>query len=368
MKPYCRQILACMVMMSFPLAALAKTVQVGGCLTHVSNYSTIQEAVTAVDPASTILICPGSYPEQIVISKPLTLRGITSGNSANPTITVPSGGLTASVTLLSNGVTMYYQVLAQGSGTDQINIENIAVNGNGNLVGNKGWLSGIYYRAASGSMERLAVFNQIGNGLGFGIFLESGGPPNLSTISIINNSIHDFDNEGIRSNAGSTPPSLTVEIKDNSVVMNNSATLYSSANAIDIDGVGQISGNSLASPSLIHGGIAGYSGLTISENTIQGFQGGVMVLGNNNTITTNRISFFDTAIGIFGQNNVVQHNQMADSSQGIAIGFNCTGTANNVTQNTINDVGTGVEEDPGGNTVTPNLFTNVANIIVPTCP
>jgi hypothetical protein len=77
-----------------------------------------------------------------VISQPLTLRGVTSGNSANPTITVPSGGLTQSVTLLSNGVTMYFQVMAQGSGADQINIEDVAVNGNGNLVGHKGWLSG----------------------------------------------------------------------------------------------------------------------------------------------------------------------------------------------------------------------------------
>jgi hypothetical protein len=189
----------------------------------------------------------------------------------------------------------------------------------------------------------------------------------MNTVSICNSSIHDFDDEGIRSNANSNPPSLTVEIKNNLVVMNNSPTLYSSANAIDIDGVGLISGNSLVSPSLIHEGILGLSGIKISNNTIQGFQGGIAVLGTSNTITSNKISLFEGGIVILGQNNVVQQNSLMNSNEGTAIEFNCTGTANYVTQNIINDVARGVDEDPGGNTVTPNSFTNVVNIIVPNC-
>jgi hypothetical protein len=64
MKTYRKQMLACMMMMmSLTFAATAKTAQVGGCLPHVPNYSRIQQAVIAVEPASTIFICPGSYPE-----------------------------------------------------------------------------------------------------------------------------------------------------------------------------------------------------------------------------------------------------------------------------------------------------------------
>lgn len=94
-------------------------------------------------------------------------------------------------------------------------------------------------------------FNQTGNGYGFGIFLEYGDFAAMSTVSINTNSIHDFEDEGIRSNANSNPPSLTVSMKRNSVTIVPSPTLYSSAATIDIDGVGEISDNSLFGPSEI---------------------------------------------------------------------------------------------------------------------
>ena len=78
-------------------AGIAKTVQVGTCLPRLQTYATISQAVIAVAPSSTIFVCPGNYPEQVAITQPLTLRGVQSGNTANPTIIAPSGGLTKSV-------------------------------------------------------------------------------------------------------------------------------------------------------------------------------------------------------------------------------------------------------------------------------
>src|ERR1700689_345924 len=71
--------------------AVASTVQVGGCKDGFTNYSTISAAVAAVPAGSTILICPGTYAEQVNISQSLTLQGVQTSNAANPTIIVPSG-------------------------------------------------------------------------------------------------------------------------------------------------------------------------------------------------------------------------------------------------------------------------------------
>ena len=339
--------------------AMAATVQVGTCMRGLTTYSTISNAVSAVPPGSTVLVCPGTYPEQVVISQALTLQGVNSGNKANPTITVPSGGLTQSV-ILHNGAVMYPQVLAQGSSSDQINISNIAVNGSGNQVGSKGWLSGICYRAASGSVSHTAIFNQLGNGAGWGIFLESA-PPSMSNVSLTENSIHDVDGEGIRSNANSTPPSLTVDIEGNSVAISNSLTLYSSAAAIDIDGIGVISGNSLLGPSLGIG-ITFLSNITVSNNTREQFGIGLWAK-DSNTIDSNKILSAQAGVILSGKNNDVEHNSLMNITDGgTAVHFNCTGTLNTVTHNTINDTYWGIQSDPGGNVVAPNLFSNVARI------
>jgi hypothetical protein len=356
--------LSCLMLIT--AAAMAKTVQVGGCKPNMQSYPTISQAVNGVPAGSTILICPGTYPEQVTITQSLTLRGVQAENAANPTITVPSGGLTQSV-VLNNGVTMFYQVLALGSAMDQINIEDIAINGSGNQVVPNAWLSGICYRVASGRINHTAIFNQIGNGNGWGVFLETNGPPSMSTVSIAANSIYNFDAGGIRSNANSTPPSLTVDIWRNSIVIDNSPTLYFSAAAISIDGVGQISGNTLLDSASSGVGIEPLSGLTVSNNTIENFLISIWANGTSNVIRGNRVSTTQAGIILSGNGNDVEYNFLARVTGGSAISFNCTGTSNTVTHNTINNAQWGVSSDPGGNIVSPNTFSNVTFVIASPC-
>jgi len=76
---------------------------VGGCEPKLTSFNTISQAVSTVPPSSTILVCPGNYPEQVVITQPLTLQGVLIGGSGAAVITVPSGGLSTSVSPGSGG-------------------------------------------------------------------------------------------------------------------------------------------------------------------------------------------------------------------------------------------------------------------------
>ncbi len=100
----------------------AATVAVGTCIPNLKTYPTISQAVAAVSSGSTINDCPGIYGEQVLITRPLTLEGVQAGNADNATITVPSGGLKHSVIAPTNGVTMFYQVLVQGTESGKVTI------------------------------------------------------------------------------------------------------------------------------------------------------------------------------------------------------------------------------------------------------
>lgn len=349
----------------------AKTVVVGACLPNVQTFSTISQAVASVVSGSTILVCPGTYPEQVVVTHPLRLQGVQSGNSANPIITVPSGGLTKSVVAPTNGVTMFFQILVQGTESGLVQISNIAVDGkNSHNQLLAGWISGIYYQNSSGTVRNVAVHGQKGNGFGFGIFLEGTTAP-AKTIGVLNSSVHDFDAEGIRSN-GSPAPSLTLNIQSNSVISSNALTGKAVSGGIDLQGAqGSISNNRVishpAAPGVSAGaGIVFSSDTLVSGNTVVSWTLGLIGLSSSNTVRSNMLSLAGIGIVMAGDNNVVQNNSVLNMGAGAGISFNCTGTSNIVTNNLINDSAVGIENHPG-NTVTPNTFSNVAITISPPC-
>src|ERR1700675_4530073 len=72
-----------------PLPSIA----VGTCKPNLQSYSTIEDAVSNVAAGGTILVCAGAYPEQVLITKPLTMKGVLSGKAAASVITSPKGGL-----------------------------------------------------------------------------------------------------------------------------------------------------------------------------------------------------------------------------------------------------------------------------------
>lgn len=68
---------------------------VGTCRPSLPSYTTISQAVSGVPSGSTVLVCPGNYPEQILIAQPLTLEGVQSGGSGAAVVVVPPGGVGA---------------------------------------------------------------------------------------------------------------------------------------------------------------------------------------------------------------------------------------------------------------------------------
>src|SRR5271165_4314468 len=79
-------------------AARASTLIVGKCKTGI-QFTTISAAVASAPATGAVIeVCPGTYPEQVTISKSLTLKGIASGNSSAAIITSPNGGLQTNAT------------------------------------------------------------------------------------------------------------------------------------------------------------------------------------------------------------------------------------------------------------------------------
>jgi len=353
--------------------AVASTVVVGTCLPHLQSYSTISQAISSVPSGSIILVCPGVYAEQVTITQPLTLKGVPSANTSNPTIVVPSGGLTKRVIAPTTGVTMYFQVLVQGTDSGLVNISNLAVNGSSSANKNlNGWIEGIYYQNSSGTVSDVAAYGQNGNGAGFGIFLEGTTSP-AKTVTVKNNSVHDFDSEGIRTN-GSVVPSLTVNITSNSVVHSNTFSGNPAYGGIDVQGaMGTISNNRVithpAAPGVSAGtGIAFPSSSVVTGNTVENFSVGIWALGNSNSVKTNQVSLAGGAIVISGNSNDIESNSLLNLTRdgGSGISFNCTGTGNTVIHNLINDATVGIVNH-SGNTISPNTYSNVAVQISPPC-
>src|SRR5262249_46831154 len=143
--------------------AWASRLVVGNCTTQKTLvFTTIQAAINAarVTGGDTVAVCPGSYPEQIAISIPLTLSGLNANNSSAPVITTPPAGLAASLGFGS--LAAHVAVTAPIN----VNINNLAIDSAGNNLpcanssGNI-FIFGIAYTAkSSGTVKNVAIRNQ----------------------------------------------------------------------------------------------------------------------------------------------------------------------------------------------------------------
>src|ERR1700735_3879079 len=110
------------------VSANASTVFVGGC--GSPTFTTTQAAVNTAPAASTVNVCPGSYPEQVTINKRLTLQGVAFGTSNQAVVTAPAGGIVANTVSLATAYPIAAQIYMHDA--TGVTIANLTVDGSGN--------------------------------------------------------------------------------------------------------------------------------------------------------------------------------------------------------------------------------------------
>ena len=341
-------------LLSFVLAVavqplVAVTYYVGTC--KVGAFGSISAAVAGVPAGSTIDVCPGNYPEQVVISKALTLKGIFSNNSSQAVIAMPSAGLTTTSSL-SYGSTVAAQVEVNTTG---VNITGITVDGTATSTCPSVSYIGIFYSSgSSGTVDNVETRNQKCSGSlnGIGIVAENGAGT-AQSVTIENSDVNSYSSGGIWACSNQTPSTLTASIKGNFVSGGNIGIITACDNGNGLsNAAGSVSGNNISAIGI--GVFADSASSVVSGNTITGGQAGIDVFAPG-SITSNHISGSSAAgIFFFVAGATVKTNTITQSPIGIE--FNCfTGT---VSGNIINGTAKGIDMVPAAFTEV-NTFYNV---------
>jgi hypothetical protein len=367
-----------------------------------NQYSTIQAAVTAATPGSTVNICPGTYPEQVLITKNLHLVGVASGTKHAAVVTSPAGGLVANgVDIFGNPVAP--QIFVQNA---TVSISHLTVDGTGNVLTGCGGptLEGIYYQNSSGTITDDVVRNQFqtdfvdygGCQNGLAINVES--LTNSSVVTVSDNSVRAYQKNGITATGAATGPGSpgpVVTITANYIVglgataMNWPGGAAENGVQVGFGASGTVSNNTVndniwwddnsQQPGNAASGILVYAsdGITISGNSVNSAQFGITVdtdptygPADNSVIESNKVSgnqIFD-AIDLCSNANTAKLNTVYGSAQSAFHADDGCGSGNNntITNNTVNEACAGILLGTGtGTSFSSNTFLNVTHTTLP---
>jgi parallel beta-helix repeat protein len=351
-----------------PWRALATTYVVGPstCMPGRIHYSTIQSAVSNVPAGSNVSVCPGTYPEQVVITEPLNLTGVADGTGDAAVITVPSDGL------VTNGIhstlgPVAVQLLVQN--TVLVTVSNLTIDGTGaGCVSGAARVFGMEYYfvgtpvdgSSAGKIQNVVVRNELDT-----CTLTDGIEIDNSYVTISNSDVHDIDITPIGSRGGQ------VNITNNNIQNALNGIVVSTSTAANT-----VTGNTISNlgPSVGFTTSVGVwldsSNATVAKNTVSNAPAGYGVYLPGSTagtnVNTNKLNDTYIALYLVGStgNILVQSNTVARTSYGVA--DLSSGGGNNVTKNTVNESYYGVYT--GGfttDTITPNTFYNVVVTVDP---
>jgi hypothetical protein len=333
-----------------PHPALAASFAVGTCKPTLPSFANISTAVSTVPPSSTVLVCPGTYKEQVTISQPLTLQGITSANSAQSVIAVPDGGLSTTTADFLIGTPLAPQVMVTAG---PVTLTNITVDGtNGGVGCTAYYLVGIYYRGSSGMVNEVTTRNHVNSFCGIGILAENETSTSES-VTIQNSSVHDVDGFAIVVGTNQTPTALTATIKGNTID-SNSYGIFTFLNAGSVTGNVVSAGNTalyLAAPAS-----------TVSGNTITKSAIGIFARTDGVSATSNRISDSLVGIDVVANGTNFQSNTVTKTTTGIEFGCRTATVAHNA----ISDATVGLADVPAS-FASSNKFFNVNTIRTDGC-
>jgi len=387
--------------MTQSLSATTNKATVGLCAGSGTHYTTIALAIAAIPTDGTVSVCPGTYAEQVSITKSMTLIGIKGGTNDAAVIVPPPGGLIQNgLDIFGNGVAAQVFV---ASTSGPVTISNLTVDGTGNNIASCGppILEGVYFQNTSGTITENAVRNQfMTNFADFGgcqnalaINVESS--TNSNSVTISKNVVRAYQKNGITvtgadTGPGSLGPAVTIT---NNYIVGLGATSMNWPGGAAENGIqfgfgatGTISLNTVndniwfadtsSDSADAAAGILIYSsnGVSVLTNSVGSAQFGIVTVSdpssgpaNSTIIKSNKVvgtQLFD-GIDVCSSLNTVQTNTVYGSAEaGVHLDSTCGGTGNNnsVTGNIINEACAGVLLGSGsGNTVSPNTTYNVVN-------
>ncbi len=368
--------------------AFSATVTVGSCTSPV-KFATIQQAVNASPSGTVIKICPGNYPEQVaIIAKNLTLEGIEYETEDAVVILPPAGGLVANVTDVDSGDPVAAQLVVQNAGS--VSISNLTVDGTGNGLSCGPDVRGILFQSSSGTVNHVAVRNQVPNGIpngcqvGQSIWVETASS-HFSIVTIEHSSVHNYNKNGITGNDAGTNLTLARNYVQGAGVVPNGGAAQNGIQ-LGFGATGTIMDNIVidniygdpkvaASADVLLYDAAENSNITISGNIVGNSQlpialytDSVGVYGDGVSVTGNRAfgaSTYD-GIDVCTNGNTVEGNTIVNSAEsGVHLDASCgsTGQSNTVTGNVILESAcAGILDDTngaGGNTITSDIYFTV---------
>ena len=354
------------------------------CKPTVPSYSTISEAVSSVPKGSTVYVCPGTYAEQVVITKSLTLTGLasngTTGTAAsgsnNPVIVSPAAGVVVNTNDLygyPNGEPTAAQILVQTPSIALatpivVNINNIVVDGSNNGISGCGTdLVGIYYQNASGTVNHVtARYQELGPAYfgcqdGLAIYAQSGyGSGGTAVVTIEDSMVHDYDKNGITADGSGTVATIssnyivgigaTTLIGQNGIQMSFGARGKITANTVTDDVyvnpsdcyTNDVPCYSATGILLYDSGGTSANPVTINTNTVSNTQGGIVAVTDGaetadyNTVSSNKVTstpaivvtgytYLLDGIDLCSDNNTATSNTVFYSSgAGVHLDSSCT--------------------------------------------
>ena len=337
----------------------ATTVVVGPstCKSTLKHYSTIQGAVSAVAWGTVIDVCPGTYAEQVVITQPLTLQGITDGTGNAAVIAVPGGGLVQNGTSASFGP-VAVQLLVEN--TVGVIVKNVIVDGAGSNCpagSNRNVGIGLFDVGApndgtsAATIANVVVRNQQ---LCFADAILA----DTSYITITGSELRDVNQTAIDAYSGEyklTSNSIQRAHAYGLVLINDAAGTIVSGNNVSDGSTGILSESQ--NPASI-----------TSNSVLNNYYVGIWAFDAfYQTITNNVISnSYWTLVVEYGFANTVQSNKISDAGYDGILDEVSFGS-NNITKNTINEGQFGIFADnsTSGDILVPNTFYNVVNTIDP---
>ena len=328
-----------------------------------ATFTSIQDAINAANPGSLIRVCPGTYREQLFVNKSLSIEG------DNGAIVLPSN-MVANATG-SSGSPIAAAILVKDSAN--VKIEGLIVDtANSGVTECSPDLIGILYQNSSGSVEHNAVRNTKlsvslnGCQSGDAIVVQSLGG-GTSKVKIEDNSVHDYQKNGITGNESGTEVTIT-----KNVVTGLGPTTGAAQNGIQIGfgAKGGVSGNtvtdnvwapcvSLTNCAFNATGILVFQSndVRVEHNSVTTNQVGIFANGQNAKIDSNDISNSMVLVGIDlgGDDGLADGNAVTNSGQAAIL---IEGNNNKVQNNEITEAPVGILKLSGteGNTHSGNSF------------